>query len=144
MISRLKDKVIEASGGIVERTMPGGIRIALIHRVRYGSEWALPKGKGKRGESWQETALREVKEETGLDAEITGVAGATAYLAASVPKLVMYWRMQVGGDLPPFVPNDEVTKLDWLTPSDAIARLTHADEADLVRRVFQRKGGTDG
>lgn len=140
MVNRTSDKAIEASGGIVERAMPGGTRIALIHRVRYGSEWALPKGKRQRSESWQQTALREVKEETGLDAEITGVAGATAYLAAGVPKLVMYWRMRVAGNLPAFVPNDEVTKLDWLTPTDAIARLTHADEADLVRRVFQREG----
>lgn len=140
MVKRISDKVVEASGGIVERAMPGGVRIALIHRVRYGSEWALPKGKRRRSESWQHNALREVKEETGLDAKITGIAGATAYFAKGVPKLVMYWRMRVAGDLPAFMPNDEVTKLDWLTPRDAIARLTHADEADLVRRVFKRTG----
>jgi 8-oxo-dGTP pyrophosphatase MutT (NUDIX family) len=58
--------VIEASGGIVERRSPEGTRIAVIYRERYGPEWSLPKGKRLPGETWQETALREVREEIGV------------------------------------------------------------------------------
>src|SRR5437016_12075747 len=105
MSIELEAQVIEAAGGIVERDTPQGLLIAVIHRERYGSEWALPKGKRAAGESWQQTALREVEEELGIRPVIVGLAGATTYLANGVPKLVLYWRMQVEQDSAPFKPN---------------------------------------
>jgi len=138
MTVNLGAAVIEAAGGVVERVTTAGEVIAIIHWVRYGSEWALPKGKRQPNESWQQTALREVEEETGLHAAITAVAGATADDAGGTPKLVMYWRMSVPREVPPFVANDEVTQLAWLAPADAIERLTHADEARLLRSLFAR------
>jgi 8-oxo-dGTP diphosphatase len=138
MPEQLNAKVIEAAGGIVERDTPEGPLIAIIYRERHGPEWSLPKGKRQIGESWQETALREVKEETGLDTTIIGVAGATAYLAVGVPKLVLYWRMRADDEAPPFTANEEVRRLTWLTPPQAIERLSHTEEANLVRKLFQR------
>jgi hypothetical protein len=44
--------------------------------------------------------------------------------------------MRVDNDIPPFTPNDEVTVLEWLPPEEAIERLTHAEEADIVRTLF--------
>ena len=138
MSAPLNTDVIEAAGGIVEAATSPGPLIAVVYRERYGGEWGLPKGKRQAGESWEDTALREVQEEIGLTPVIVGVAGATAYLAAGVPKLVLYWRMRVEHLREPFTPNEEVTKLTWLTPERAIERLTHRAEADLVRRVFGR------
>src|SRR5436309_1761264 len=97
MSEQLSAEVIEGAGGIVELHDSGQIRIAVIYRERYGGEWGLPKGKCKPGESWQTNALREVKEEIGLEPIITGIIGATAYLAGGTPKLVLYWRMRVDG-----------------------------------------------
>src|SRR5262245_30556455 len=91
----LDNTVIAAAGGVVVRDTAEGPLVAVIFRARYGAEWALPKGKRQDGETWQQTALREVREETGFDAVITGVAGATAYLADGTPKLVLYWRMRL-------------------------------------------------
>jgi 8-oxo-dGTP diphosphatase len=136
-MERLDAEVIEGAGGVVENSSPGGHRIAVIYRERYSGEWGLPKGKRKQGESWQATALREVEEEIGLKPVITGIVGASAYLAGGVPKLVLYWRMRVDGEVPPFEPNDEAKVLAWLSPEDAIKRLTHREEADIVRRAFQ-------
>jgi 8-oxo-dGTP diphosphatase len=135
MAGKLDDTVIEAAGGVVERDAPEGPCIAVIYRERYGPEWALPKGKRKPGESWQQAALREVEEEIGLRAKITGVAGATAYLAGGVPKIVLYWKMRADGEPAPFTPNEEVRKLAWLPPQEAMERLTHPEEANLVRMV---------
>lgn len=136
MTERLSANVIEGAGGVVVRHDSEEARIAVIYRERYAGEWGLPKGKRQPGESWQGTALREVEEEIGLKPVITGIVGATAYLAGGVPKLVLYWRMRVDGEMPPFKPNDEVKVLAWLTREEAIKRLTHREEADIVRRAF--------
>ena len=53
--------LIEAAGGVVVRDG----QVALVHRPRY-DDWTLPKGKLDPGESFEEAALREVEEETGL------------------------------------------------------------------------------
>ena len=55
---------IEAAGGVVVRDDG---RVALVHRPRY-DDWTLPKGKLDAGETFEEAALREVEEETGLRA----------------------------------------------------------------------------
>jgi ADP-ribose pyrophosphatase YjhB (NUDIX family) len=137
MSEQMNLKVIEAAGGIVEHATSPSLLIAVVYRDRYGGAWGLPKGKREAGESWQETALREVQEEISLSPIIVGVAGATAYLAEGTPKLVLYWRMRADPTMQPFVPNEEVKKLEWLTPEHATERLTHREEVELVRRVFE-------
>lgn len=137
MSEQLSADVIEGAGGVVELHNSERTRIAVIYRERYAGEWGLPKGKRQPGESWQATALREVEEEIGLRPVISGIVGATAYLAEGVPKLVLYWRMRVDSETPPFEPNDEAKVLAWLSPEDAVKRLTHREEAEIVRRAFQ-------
>jgi 8-oxo-dGTP diphosphatase len=136
MSGELAAEVIEAAGGIVERDTPRGPLVAVIHRKRYGSEWALPKGKREAGKGWQATALREVEEELGLRPVIVGIAGATTHLAKGIPKFVLYWRMRVAQELAPFKPNEEVTRLEWLPPKAAIEQLTHREEKDLLGRIY--------
>ncbi len=127
--------VIEATGGIVEHRTPDGPRVAVVLRERYGTEWALPKGKRAPGESWQEAALREVHEETGLSPTILGLAGASTYVTNGSPKLVVYWRMRVE-DVPAFTSNDETKRLEWWTPEEAVMKLTHADQSEIVSTVY--------
>jgi len=136
MSSLLSDKVIEAAGGVVESDASGKELIAVIYRDRHGGEWGLPKGKRKDGEPWQDAALREVEEEIKLKPVIVGIAGATAYLAEGQPKVVLYWQMRFEGEVPPFVANDEAKRLLWLPPEEAIDRLSHAEEANVVRMAY--------
>jgi 8-oxo-dGTP diphosphatase len=137
MSEKINFEVIEAAGGIIERATSEGPLVAV---ERCGEEWGLPKGKRQAGESWQEIALRKVQKETGVALDIVDVAGATAYLAEGVPKIVLYWRMRAQRTAEPFVPNEQVAKLVWLTPAQAAERLTHREEADLVRRIFAHSG----
>jgi 8-oxo-dGTP diphosphatase len=139
MSEKLNSEVIEAAGGIVECATSEGPLVAVAYRKRYG-EWGLPKGRRQGGESWQKTALSEVRKETGLAPDIVDVAGATAYLAEGVPKIVLYWRMSAERATEPFVPNEQVTELVWLTPAQAAARLAHREEANLIRRIFDHSG----
>ena len=84
---------IEAAGGVVVRDG----RVALVHRPRY-DDWSLPKGKLDEGESWEEAALREVEEETGLRCELGPEVGRTRYRASGRPKVVRYWLMEAEAD----------------------------------------------
>lgn len=127
--------IIKAAGGIIERVTAQGLEIALIHRTRYGSEWCLPKGKLNENESWEEAALREVHEETGFECNITDLAGSISYLVNDTPKVVLFWKMIPKGDIT-FKPNKEVNKLEWLTIADALGRLQHTEEIDLIRQVY--------
>ena len=131
-------ELIEAAGGIVERTTPEGQLIAIVYRERHGPEWGLPKGKRRQSESWRETALREVTEEIGFSPIMENLAGATTYDANHTPKLVLYWRMRAVGEIPTFLPNEdkEVLSLLWLPPETAIGQLSHNEDKDLIRRTF--------
>ncbi|MFH1216542.1 MAG: NUDIX domain-containing protein [Pseudomonadota bacterium] len=127
--------LIKAAGGIIERLTSDGSKIAVIHRTRYGSEWCLPKGKVEVDESWEKTALREVKEETGFDCSIAEFVDGITYLVNNNPKVVLFWKMRLKG-LQEFKPNDEVDKLEWLRPDEAISRLEHIEEINLIKQAY--------
>ena len=116
---------IRAAGGVVVRDG----RIAVVHRPKY-DDWSLPKGKLDPGESWEEAAVREVREETGLHARLVRELEPVHYTHKGRPKTVRYWLMESeGGD---FVPNDESDELRWVTPQDALALLTYERDRSLV------------
>ncbi len=123
-------RVIEAAGGILWRRSGELAELAVIHRSRH-RDWSLPKGKRDRGESWQETALREVLEETACGAEIERFAGGTIYTVKGRPKVVLFWHM-AATDEGAFEPNDEVDRLEWMTPEAALGRLDHETERRLL------------
>ena len=86
---------VRAAGGIVlRRATDGEWQVLLVHRPRY-DDWSLPKGKADPGERDEETALREVEEETGLRCTLGAPAGRTRYRdSKGRDKVVHYWLMQ--------------------------------------------------
>jgi 8-oxo-dGTP diphosphatase len=117
---------VEAAGGVVLRD---GL-VALVHRPRY-DDWSLPKGKLDEGESFEDAALREVEEETGLRCALVRELPAIEYEVRGRPKVVRYWAMEVVGETP-FVPNDEVDQLRWVEPREALAVLTYERDREPV------------
>lgn len=122
--------LILAAGGLVWKQTPRGSEIAIIHRARYG-DWCLPKGKLEKGESLEDAALREVNEEIGCEAKITSFAGTTQYKVEGIPKIVLFWNMAVKGECA-FKPSEEVDQVIWMTPLEALKRLYHAEEKNLL------------
>jgi 8-oxo-dGTP diphosphatase len=118
---------IEAAGGVVVRDG----QVALVHRPRY-DDWTLPKGKLDPGESFEEAALREVDEETGLRARLVRELPATHYEVNGRPKIVRYWLMDVDHEAP-FLPNNETDQLRWLPPDEALRLLTYDRDRDVLR-----------
>jgi 8-oxo-dGTP diphosphatase len=119
---------IRAAGGVVMRDG----EVAVVHRPRY-DDWSLPKGKLDEGETFEQAALREVWEETGLRARLGRELPPVEYSVRGRPKLVRYWLMQVESHPGPFEANDEVDELRWLSPADAVALLTYDRDKELVR-----------
>jgi 8-oxo-dGTP diphosphatase len=128
----MADAEVLAAGGVVVRDDG---RIAVIHRPRY-DDWSLPKGKLDPGESFEDGAVREVLEETGVRGRITGELEATSYAdRKGRAKLVRWYRMELDGDPSDFAPNDEVDELRWLTPGEAGALLTYERDRALVQTL---------
>ena len=121
---------ITAAGGVViHRDEEGRARVAVIHRPKYG-DWSLPKGKLVDGESWEEGALREVEEETGLTCELVGEAGTTRYVdSRGRNKEVRYFHMTADGE--PHAQN-EVDEVRWVTLDEAGELLSYARDRKLL------------
>ena len=135
----LKNGVTQAAGGLVWQQTEAGPRLAVIHRPRY-NDWALPKGKLEKGETFQECALREVNEETGLAVRLGEFAGCVGYQLPGwpAPKIVLYWHMELDGP-PDFIANAEADRLEWLSAQEALARLSYADEQEMVMKAMRSK-----
>ncbi|MEA3350973.1 MAG: NUDIX hydrolase [Chloroflexota bacterium] len=126
--------VIEAAGGLLWRESESGRELAVVHRPHY-DDWSLPKGKRDPGERWQDTALREVYEETNHKAELVSFAGSTAYVAMGSPKIVLFWNMTIVGKSN-FRPNSEVDELIWLSVEDAVEKLSYETERALLETLI--------
>ena len=133
--------VIQAAGGLVWRESAQGPQVLLVHRPRY-DDWSFPKGKMEAGETWTETALREVEEETGIQVALDDFAGSFSYLVRQQVKVVLYWNMRIRKE-PVFVPNDEVDQLKWLPVDRALTTLQYKFEQDLLRAVAAVKWPTN-
>ncbi len=128
--------LVRAAGGLLWRGGPEGLQLAIIHR-RHQGDWRLPKGRLERGEAPSEAALREVAEETGIRARLEEWAGFTASRRKGRRALSLFWHMSArrAGS---FEPGDEVDRMVWLPPEQAVYRLDSASERRLVRRHLMR------
>jgi 8-oxo-dGTP diphosphatase len=122
---------VEAAGGVIVRESERGPEVCVVHRP-HRRDWSLPKGKLDRGETFEQAALREVVEETGLTCELGEELPETRYRdQKGRPKVVRYWRMTVVED-PGFEPNDEVDELRWVTPEEGRELLSYAHDKELI------------
>jgi 8-oxo-dGTP pyrophosphatase MutT (NUDIX family)/phosphohistidine phosphatase SixA len=127
---------LRAAGGVAVRFDADGVaRIALVHRPRF-DDWSLPKGKVKRGEHTVCAAVREVREETGVDAVVGARLPTVQYDVWAgtglVEKVVDYFAMRVTTEHE-FRPDDEVDELAWLPLAEAAARATYPHDKKVLR-----------
>ncbi len=131
----MSDEVL-AAGGVVVRDG----RVLLVHRPKY-DDWSLPKGKLDPGEGFEQAAVREVEEETGVRCRLGRELPSTAYTdSKGRPKRVRYWLMEPVEDAG-FEPTNEVDQLRWLPPSDAARLLSYERDRELLRRLTTKSSG---
>ena len=122
---------IDAAGGVVVRDG----RVLLVHRPRY-DDWTFPKGKLDAGETFEEAAVREVEEETGLRCSLRSELKSTHYEVGGRPKLVRYWLMTPESENA-FEANDETDGLRWVTPEEAEELLSYPRDRQLLRAAVR-------
>ncbi|HSP35364.1 MAG TPA: NUDIX hydrolase [Thermoanaerobaculia bacterium] len=128
-----------SSGGAVIRTDAGMQQVALI-ATRGRTRWGLPKGAVAEGETSEQAALREVLEETGLEAEIIKPLDTIEYFFRAGDTLIrkrvdFYLMRYVSGTLTPQL--SEVDDVAWVELSEAIHRASFDSERKLLEVALQ-------
>lgn len=153
-----RPRVVRAfsAGGVVFRLPPGlpvmeadaepeatpgsalaGVEVVLVG-YRRDDTWTLPKGTPKEGETVEETALREVSEETGVQTRIVGDLGSIQYSfgrrGVRYDKEVRHFLMEAtGGDVS--LHDAEYDEARWFGLAEATRLLSYANETEVVRRA---------
>jgi 8-oxo-dGTP pyrophosphatase MutT (NUDIX family) len=134
-----------SAGGVVIRPSQKGFDVALAaRRTRRGDiAWGLPKGLIESDEGAAETAIREVKEETGLDATIREPLGDISYWyvwdGVRVQKKVRFFLMDsVGGDVSQH--DQEMEEVRWFPLKEAEGVASYSGERDVLRRAARALG----
>ena len=144
-----------SAGAVVLRRLRGEWHVAAIEpRGRYGEKnpkskplLALPKGNIDHGEKPQETALREVHEETGLEAEPIAKLGDVKYVynrawsdGAKVFKVVSFFLFRYRGGKIGNIKEDmkhEVAHAMWVPLKDAPKKLSYKGEREMVAKAIE-------
>ena len=127
---------INAAGGIVIDKETGTPRVLLVHRPSY-DDWSFPKGKLEPDETIEEAAMREVREETGLECRIIRKLATLRYRYRTRkegrlrPKAVHYFLMEpVRGAVR--VAGEEVDRAEWVNFDEAPGRLSYEQDRNLL------------
>jgi 8-oxo-dGTP pyrophosphatase MutT (NUDIX family) len=141
-VARLRASTATSAGGIVVRFDEGiaSLVIGARRRDRDILTWTLPKGTPNPGETREQTAIREVAEETGLEVQITDVLDSIEYWfiqrGTRIHKTVHYYLMEpIGGDLSGH--DHEFDQVRWVRFDEAPDLLTFETERALVARAAE-------
>ncbi len=135
---------ISAGGVVWRRARQGGSLEVVLIRPAGSESWALPKGHVEKGEHVVDAALREVREETGLEVGDAEKLGDVSYVfswrdrpgepAVRIFKRVYFFTMKSrGGDIRKH--DAETDEVVWLSIDAAIARASYANERELLKKA---------
>ncbi len=135
---------VTSAGGVVLRERAGGKGLeVLLIAIKDGRVWSLPKGQVEPGERYPQTAVREVREETGIEAKVLAPLGSIRYhftvkddgIQTTVTKEVHHFLMgYVGGT--PRPQKEEVDGVAWFPVREALKRLSHQNERNAVLKAL--------
>lgn len=141
LINKSKERIIllmfheKSCGAIVFRRFHGNIQILLIKHINSG-HWSFPKGHIENNETEIETAVREIKEETGIDVNIDPTFRETVsyFPKKDTQKVVVYFIAQAKNFQ--YKPQeDEISEIRWVDIGYAKQILTYENDKTIVNRA---------
>ena len=130
---------------MVIRQGDAGLEICIGKRLRErdGASWTLPKGTPSDAETAEQTALREVAEETGLEVRIEAPVGAIEYFftqsGTRIHKTVHFFLMEaIGGSLEAH--DHEFDEVRWVHIDDARRMLSYPTERNVLEQALSVAG----
>jgi 8-oxo-dGTP pyrophosphatase MutT (NUDIX family) len=130
-----------SAGGLVVRQMRGRPYIAAV-RVKDGAVLALPKGHIEPGERGAETAIREVREETGIDSTLIEKLDDIRYWytrgGARVLKVVSFFLLRYRSGSVRDYQRAEVDSAEWVPLEEAPERLAYSGEKKMARAALSK------
>lgn len=139
---------VHSSGGFVTARFADGPKLLLIKNI-FDNRWAVPKGHVDPGETSEQAAIREIKEETGLDAAIRKPLGKNTYYfrglrgpekGKTVRKTVDMYLLEAIGDTTIYPekldPHDKLVKeARWFSPDEAVSAIPYANLRPLAKKA---------
>jgi 8-oxo-dGTP pyrophosphatase MutT (NUDIX family) len=139
-----------SAGGVLVRTIRGRPMVAAIRPQGRAQVWALPKGRIDEGETPAETAVREVREETGVEGHLVEKLGDVRYVytaswkgGARIFKVVSFFLLRAGRGRIGEIEEEmriEVAEARWLPLAEAPRLLTHTGEREMAAKALERLG----
>ncbi|OGP12565.1 MAG: hypothetical protein A2052_02650 [Deltaproteobacteria bacterium GWA2_54_12] len=116
------------------REMTAGIiikdkRVLLVHNMKHGLRVEPPGGKKEPGEGWEESVIREIKEELGVTVAVKGTIGEYATHSPEGEFLVRLYLCEIASGEPRIMEPDKIPSFGWYTLEDMIKA---ADNGTLV------------
>ena len=141
-----------SAGGVLVRTIRGRKMVAAIRPSGKQGVWALPKGHVDAGESPAETAMREVREETGVEGRLVEKLGDIRYVYTAtwderkgerIFKIVSFFLLRAGcgriGEIDETM-QVEVAEARWLPLEEAPRLLSYSGERKMAAKALERLG----
>lgn len=116
--------IVYKAGGIIARNTERGVEVLCIHRSRY-NDWSFPKGHVESGESMRDAALREIREETGLECSIVSQLPDMKYVLPDATQCVVAMFVCVVDQENIHAKDSEADELRWVLINEATTMISY-------------------